>query len=420
MDTNNEILDAIEILAGKKISENITKVLTGVCKSVNINNNTCVMDSNGVSSTVQFYGSPPEVNELYRIFVPSNDMSRSFIIVPPRFTVNPNLLDNWYFGNPVDQRGGKIIQQGKMAYRDAECTIEAGGVSETAMAVTKVSDTVYTFKGGDGNPYYVKAADVVRGYVPAWDGYSIDRWAVESDSEIVITFVDGGIHVRNTSSSRRQFKQILPSELNLAGRMITISVLVGDMTGMVNYALTQTDNPYTNSAVCTITTGGLFGASGSVLTGQQKIAFVLEPGAEITILAAKLELGPTQTLAHQDAAGNWVLNEVPEYGEQLARCQRYFVRYTFDTQRFIGVLNIDNANGGQGYINLPVSMRATPTISGPIGFYSADNNVSVNINVLGSKGGLIWVNASTATPLANAPKMGLLYAQATLDISADL
>lgn len=97
MDTNNEILDAIEILADKKIGDNITKVLTGICTSVNINKNTCVMDSNGVSGTVYFYGSPPEVNGLYRIFVPSNDMSRSFIIVPPKFTVNPNLLDNWHF-----------------------------------------------------------------------------------------------------------------------------------------------------------------------------------------------------------------------------------------------------------------------------------------------------------------------------------
>lgn len=44
---------------------------------------------------------------------------------------------------------------------------------------------------------------------------------------------------------------------------------------------------------------------------------------EYYIGPAKLELGPTQTLAHQEN-GAWVLNEVPEYGEQLRRCQRYF------------------------------------------------------------------------------------------------
>ena len=46
------------------------------------------------------------------------------------------------------------------------------------------------------------------------------------------------------------------------------------------------------------------------------------------IKAVKLALGSQQTLAHQDADGNWVLNEIPDYGEQLARCQRYFQLYS--------------------------------------------------------------------------------------------
>ena len=68
--------------------------------------------------------------------------------------VRSNLFDNWYFGRPVNQRGGKIVFQGTMAYRDAGCTIEAGGVSEHAMPVYKVSDQVYAFTGGDNINYY--------------------------------------------------------------------------------------------------------------------------------------------------------------------------------------------------------------------------------------------------------------------------
>ena len=384
MDTNNEILDAIEILAGKKISENITKVLTGICKSVNINNNTCVMDSNGVSSTVQFYGSPPDVNELYRIFVPSNDMSRSFIIVPPKFTVNPNLLDNWYFEKPVNQRGGKIIQSGVNIYTDSALKTLIGPaayacpVVELTSAYAKVQDAKNT-----SSYYYAAPGDVVRGYVPAWNGYSIDRWAVESDSEVVITFVNGGIHVKNTSTNGRQFKQILPNDLNLAGRMVTISALVGDVIGSVNYVLTQTSNPYKNSAACTITTNGLFSASGSVLTGQQKIVFGLEPGAEITILAVKLELGPTQTLAHQDAAGNWMLNEVPEYGGQLRRCQRYYYQAHYTQYQTINMAYEDTAYAFI-MLPLPVGMRlknpvltqSTPIILGSSEKTLADAEVS--------------------------------------------
>ena len=46
--------------------------------------------------------------------------------------------------------------------------------------------------------------------------------------------------------------------------------------------------------------------------------------------AAKLELGSQQTLAHQEN-GAWVLNEIPDYGEQLRRCQRYFQNGYFYT-----------------------------------------------------------------------------------------
>lgn len=235
----------------------------------------------------------------------------------------PNLLDNWYFWNPVDQRGGYIVPKGVNYYK-VDGFVPQGPIPETV----KVDHIDYAgsaiFNYGGAACYVPKDGGYVRGYIPAWNGYSIDRWSVESDSEIVITLVNGGIRVKNTATVARQFKQILPGDLNLAGRMITISALVSDVIGTVNYVLTQVNDPYKNSAACSISKDGLVSSSGSALTGQQKIVFGLEPGAEITVLAAKLELGPTQTLAHQDAAGNWVLNEVPEYGEQLRRCQRYY------------------------------------------------------------------------------------------------
>ena len=41
-----------------------------------------------------------------------------------------------------------------------------------------------------------------------------------------------------------------------------------------------------------------------------------------------LELGEQQTLAHQNDDGAWVLNELPDYGGELLRCQRYYQVYT--------------------------------------------------------------------------------------------
>lgn len=273
--------------------------------------------------------------------------------------VRPNLLDNWYFGRPVDQRGGYIVLQGAMTYGDVACTQAHGPVSQTALPVYMVSNQVYAIDSiysDDGSTYYVKAADVVRGYIPAWNRYSIDRWSVEADSEIVITLVNGGIRVKNTSTVARQFKQILPVDLNIAGKMITISALVGDVIGTVNYLLTQVNDPYKNSAACTITTNGLFSASGSVLTGQQKIVFGLEPGAEITILAAKLEIGPTQTLAHREG-DRCVINEVPEYGEQLRRCQWY-------SNVLPGIYWLPQNADGTNRLTIPIpDMRTIPAVT---------------------------------------------------------
>lgn len=284
MDTANEILDAIEILSDKKISENITKVLTGICKSVNINNNTCVMDSNGVSSTVQFYGSPPEVNGLYRIFVPSNDMSRAFVIVPPQFTVNPNLLDNWYFGNPVNQRG-------KTSY-----TAQPNG------------------------------------------GYTIDRWMSTEAVSIDTVFQFRNLFQRVEGSDR------------LSGKLLTFSIL------MDSGAMLSGSKIFDASADCVFADQGIL-----VLYNSFWKAFQIysRDDSEVHILAAKLEIGSTQTLAHLEN-GNWVLNEIPKYGGQLARCQRYYL-VTSARHFFSGWATTGNT--GFILVPTPAQMRIKPIIT---------------------------------------------------------
>jgi hypothetical protein len=49
-------------------------------------------------------------------------------------------------------------------------------------------------------------------------------------------------------------------------------------------------------------------------------------------IAAKLELGTHQTLAHQDADGNWILNDPPpDPALELAKCQRCYEVVPFET-----------------------------------------------------------------------------------------
>lgn len=275
--------------------------------------------------------------------------------------VRPNLLDNWYFGNPVDQRGGKIVRQGIMAYRDAGCTIEAGGVSEPAMPVYKVSAQVYAFTGGDNNTYYVKAADVVRGYTGTWTS-AIDRWLLGSLTVMEIT--DGGIHVSYTQTGWNVIQKL--KNVLYKGNTYTFSAIYKS-TNPLRLVVNWGDNKYFfNESSPATSEWALVTITGTVpndaeITYEQVVFQSLGAVAgTMDIKAAKLELGPTQTLAHQEN-GQWVLNEVPEYGEQLRRCQRY------RSERKKATGYVSYSSGGVVIISpmagcsFPVTMRTNPS-----------------------------------------------------------
>lgn len=167
--------------------------------------------------------------------------------------INPNLLDNWYFGRPVNQRG----------------------------------QTEYT-----------------------GDTYTVDRWHLTSDGVLTVA----GEGIRLTSGA---LFEPLEYELSsfLKGKTVTYSFLFADNTLA------------TGSAVIPSTWGDWSG-----LIEVDEIQLIgLESGKRLwarfsnttTAVAAKLELGDTQTLAHQDSSGNWILNEIPDFGEQLRRCTYY-------------------------------------------------------------------------------------------------
>ena len=82
----------------------------------------------------------------------------------------------------------------------------------------------------------------------------------------------------------------------------------------------------------------------------------------IRVSAAKLELGDTQTLAHQDEDGNWQLNEIPNYAEELAKCQRY--QYVING--YASAAGVLTTSKGELILSLPtpVSMRAKPAVTG--------------------------------------------------------
>ena len=199
---------------------------------------------------------------------------------------NPNLLDNWYFGNPVNQRG----------------------------------QTSYT-----------------------GTGYGIDRWYCESPN--------GGVTVNNGSvtflpGTYFQKGEAIQYEL-LKGKTLTLSLL--DAENHLYYGT----GTYGSIANIPIGRSGWF-MSMTYFSAQNNHIFRFTNGNSEdskNIVAVKLEQGDRQTLAHKDENGVWVLNEIPDYGEQLARCQRYFQTFATESLRPTNALDFR-----------PV-MRATPALS---------------------------------------------------------
>lgn len=269
----------------------------------------------------------------------------------------PNLLDNWYFGRPVDQRGWKIVLQGIMAYRDAGCTIEAGGVSEPAMPVYKVSDQVYAFTGGDKSTYYVKAADVVRGYTGAFV-YTIDRWQL-GDGSISLLVAADGIVVKGGNSASTDYIYTRVERLPVG--KYTFSVLFADNTANVVLTTRLTDISVVSAVESREASGVLS------LTWDQTEDFNSDyayfrihiPGSA-KILAVKLELGSTQTLAHREG-DRWAINEVPKVGNELRECQRYHFN-SKSAQNSAFLMRATSSSYLFGTCTFPVTMRTAPSV----------------------------------------------------------
>ena len=222
-----------------------------------------------------------------------------------KYRTNPNLLDNWYFGRPVNQRG------------------------QTSYGQTQQ--------------------------------YSIDRWMITNDYAYV-DVADGYITLRgNDVNGFGGIMEKLESSIKnaLLGKTATLSFFAKLYTtcAIAGQPFTPTGDT-DNFELYSVTFSGssadyvLFNAVTAVATGA-KIA---------DILAAKLELGSTQTLAHKEN-GVWVLNEIPDFGEQLRRCRRY--RWRFCPAEYVGsaIAFGISVNAARALIYLPEQMRTNPTLN---------------------------------------------------------
>lgn len=213
---------------------------------------------------------------------------------------NPNLLDNWYWGNPVNQRGW-----------------------------------------AQGNTNYQ---------------YSLDRWI---SNDLTVSVNDGYVTLTQSGQSNLFMVQRVEANIykhGIAGRKVTISALLKD--GQLKTATVTAPAYQENTVAQTNVDGLVLGA----FSAPSEHGFRIFPyvGQSFDIVAVGAELGSQQTLAHQEN-GAWVLNEIPDYGEQLRRCQRYYFR-TASEQHSAYMMRTASDDYLFGSCIFPVTMRDIPSV----------------------------------------------------------
>lgn len=173
---------------------------------------------------------------------------------------NQNLIDNGYFKNPVNRRG----------------------------------QTVYTGAA-----------------------YTIDRWK-GTNSAVKVTLTRNGLTLTTTDSTKQPFlAQPLERIADLLGKMVTLSAITTQ--GALFYATATLPETLPDGTVgyCAVdNVFDLLAQNGNSLSVRLKSSV----GGAIALLAGKLEFGPEQTLAHKNADGKWVLNEIPNKAIETIKC----------------------------------------------------------------------------------------------------
>ena len=273
---------------------------------------------------------------------------------------NPNILHNWDFTNPVNQRG----------------------------------ETTYLNTSAE---------------IP-----TIDRWRAGANMKVEV--VSGGIKLTGQSTIYRSFRQTIEAPQRLAGKRVTVSLNVLACTGKFSSYFIQgsgntggaiIDAGFTGIRKYTVTLGS---ASDIGNTLKFHIGNSSEPDVSMTLASAKLEIGDVGTLKDTDVA---------DYTEQEMICQHYLVPIPA-AQRFR--LAAYTSDVLQFHITTPQRMRALPTIEDPsvmtlktIGL--TNSNVSINSIEMLRRDPDVFLRV-------NAPGHGLtdcvLYANSATFLNAEL
>ena len=226
---------------------------------------------------------------------------------------NRNLLDNWYFVGGGSQQGGGQFPINQRGFTSAGAsntrTFDRWGIYLYINGTVSLDPDGISISGtlDFGSP-------IENSRVPKIPGLVITISALNANGQLVTKTVP----LLNNGTT-----QYVVESLNWGGD--------GNLAYIRNWNNLDTDLFYFN----------LLGYTGP------------------KIVAAKLELGPIQTLAYQDEDGNWQLFETPDYAEELAKCQRYYEQTYWSV--FYAVANSASQIDCAGSLVFSVQKRIAPT-----------------------------------------------------------
>ena len=275
-------------------------------------------------------------------------------------------------------------------------------------------DNPYFIGGGTSGKFPINQRRLTT-YTGA--GYGIDRWRTTDNSHVVAIQSD---HIESIGVGL--FQQYCEATHPAMGKTVTLSML--GYASAANKATLRFSNNSGGGATANIgTTLGLYKVTGTlgIGDGQPRLGAVFTNDASVTIYiyAMKLELGSEQTLAHQEN-GVWVLNEIPDYGEELRKCQRRYIKIVSPYAQGYG--HADSSTLAIVRVPTPVTMAGNPSVAagdgGTIAVHQAGYHAVTlpSTGTVDENGVLLTLTGTDLSPLYATT----LYVSGGLVLSADL
>lgn len=199
------------------------------------------------------------------------------------------------------------------------------------------------------------------------NGASIDGWSISGNGEQKAEIQSDGILLTSTAQYGAYFVQVVdPGDLaQLRGKTVTLSSYLGDDTGFIGGMTVYVDNNYFTgiSARSNDINFGTFIVPETV--SRMYVQFGANGTGTCKAKACKLEEGEIQTLGWKDDKQNIHLFETPDYGCELARCQRHLIVETAENEKNGTVYS---NTSGVFTISPAVQMRTLPVLKGISGY----------------------------------------------------